>query len=106
MSILFLSALASISVTAIPVSAPASQTSEVVTFNDLNVATASGKLRLERRIASAAAAMCAEIQGASPAPAPVDRQCYLAAIARAQTDLARVASGGSSRSAEGPTSVR
>jgi UrcA family protein len=63
---------------------------ETVRFDDLDLSSPRDRARLERRLASVASRLCAEVSSASPSPAPVDAACFRETMtaARAQVELA------------------
>jgi UrcA family protein len=73
---------------------------ETVSYHDLDLSSASDQTRLQRRIASVASRMCAEVTGATPAPAPVDWACYRQTVAAAQADVQRAIAAAGARYAE------
>ena len=85
---------------AAPVAAKDAPVIETVSYQDLNLSSPSDQARLQRRIASVASRMCAEVTGATPAPAPVDRACYRQTVEAVQADVDRAIAAAGARYAE------
>lgn len=97
-TMIFLAGLAvAAAATAAPKQAPVIET---VSYHDLDLSSPKDQVRLQRRIASVATRMCAEVTGATPAPAPVDWACYRQTVDTAQGDVDRAIAAAGARYAE------
>ena len=75
---------------AAPISATATTVTKAVRTDDLDLSTASGRGRLEHRVAAAVAKVCAEATVGSPAPPPNDPTCVREHLAQARTAIDRL----------------
>ena len=73
---------------------------ETITYHDLDLSSPRDQARLQQRVASVASRMCADVTGATPAPAPVDRACYRKTVDAAQADVQRAIAAAGARYAE------
>ena len=97
-TMIFLAGLAgAAAATAAPKQAPVIET---VSYHDLDLSSAKDQARLQRRIASVASRMCAQVTGATPAPAPVDWGCYRETVDAVQADVQRAVAAAGRRYAE------
>ena len=85
---------------AAPASAKDAPVSETISYHDLDLSSPKDQARLQRRIASVASRMCAQVTGATPAPAPVDWGCYRETVDAVQADVQRAVAAAGARYAE------
>lgn len=79
----------------------------LVAFSARDLASPAGQAKVRSNIIWAATAVCAGDEGASPAPPPVDRQCYQAAVGSSLGQLDRaIAQAGKGPSASMAVALR